>query len=308
MNLKLFPKSLAKSEWTPENCIRVFPYRTKWTPTDALSFIGECPLFPPSTDLPVLVSVTFSWHLDEAERIAATWRERFSSVTIGGPALDDSGGDFMPGLFLPIGCTITSRGCPKKCGYCSVPYREGPPRLLPVKAGWIVQDNNLLALPEHHVRSVFDMLKRQPHPASFNGGLDKHFLQEWHRELFDGIRTNEFWFACDTGGDFASLERVARIMDGISIEKMRCYTMIGYDSETPLEAERRIERVYKTGFLPFCQLYQPLTVRRPRQYPEEWKRVHRKWSRPAAYRSNGPKEVDGLFGDRGHVPEQNEQS
>lgn len=262
--------------------IRVFPHRNKWTPTDELTFIGEPPMFRPGNRLiPVRVSATFTWHKAEAERIAAAWASFYDDVQVGGPAYGDPGGEFVPGRFLKEGCTITSRGCPKRCGWCVVPRREGAVRELPIKPGWIVQDNNLLACSEPHIRAVFDMLRTQNRAAFFNGGLDKHYLKDWHRDLFDSIKIGELWFACDTANDMPALEKASRILDGISIEKRRCYTMIGYQGETIVDAERRLERVYELGFLPFCQLFQPDETK---TYSEDWRRLHRKWSRPAAYR------------------------
>jgi hypothetical protein len=265
--------------------IRVFPARTHWTPDDAFAFVGEPPLFRPGTpDTPVMVSATFTWHKREAERIAASWRNFYRNVSIGGPAYGDPGGEFTPGRFLKTGCTITSRGCPKRCGWCVVPKNEGALRELPIKPGWIVQDNNLLACSEPHLRAVFDMLRQQERRAFFNGGLDKHFLRDWHRPLFDSISIGELWFACDTSADLPSLERAAKILAGIPLRKLRCYTMIGYDTESVAEAERRVERVFELGFMPFCQLYQPDETK---VYPLEWRQVRRKWSRPAAYMKSG---------------------
>ena len=264
--------------------IRVFPHRTKWTPTDQWAFFGEPPLFRPTNKkIPVRVSVTFTWHKREAERIALAWKDHYDDVQIGGPAYENPGGEFTPGMFLKQGCTITSRGCPKRCGWCVVPTREGQIRELKIKPGWIVQDNNLLACSEKHIRAVFDMLRGQEQRIYFNGGLDKHFLKDWHRELFDSIKIGELWFACDISHDLPWLERAAKILDGIPLRKRRCYTMIGYDGESLLEAEHRIERVFELGFMPFCQLYQPDETK---VYPEEWRKVRRKWSRPAAYMGN----------------------
>lgn len=261
--------------------IRVFPHRNKWTPTDELAFFGEPSLFiPQDRTIPVRVSVTFTWHRKEAERIAESWRYFFDDVQVGGPAYGDPGGDFTPGRFLKAGCTITSRGCPKSCGFCVVPQREGKLRELEIKPGWIVQDNNLLACSESHIRAVFDMLREQKRAIYFNGGLDKHFLKDWHRDLFDSISIGELWFACDTAQDIHWLERASRILDGIPLRKRRCYTMIGYDNETITQAEARIERVFALGFMPFCQLYQPDETR---TYLEDWRHLRRKWARPAAY-------------------------
>lgn len=259
--------------------IRVFVCKTQWTPDDELAFIGHPPLFLPATpETQVLISVTFSWHLRRAELLRQEWADHYRNVQIGGPAFGDAGGEFTPGMFLKSGCTITSRGCVKKCGWCV--ERNNPLRELAIKPGWIVQDSNLLACSERHVRTVFDMLRAQHRRIYFNGGLDKHFLQEWHRPLFDSIPIGELWFACDLAGDLPALGRAARILDGIPLRKRRCYTMIGYDHETPAQAEKRIERVFELGFMPFCQLYQPDETK---TYSKEWRDIRRKWSRPAAY-------------------------
>jgi hypothetical protein len=226
--------------------------------------------------------VVFKWCRDLAEKIAASWRDHYDTVLIGGPAYGDYGDDFTPGMYMKHGCTITSRGCVKHCGWC--PEKDRPLRELAVKPGWIVQDSNLLACSERHVRAVFDMLREQDRSITFSGGLDKHFLKPWHRELFDSIKIEALWFACDITSDLPWLEKAAEILEGIPTEKLRCYTMIGYDDvPEPLDvAEHRIERVFELGFLPFCQLYKPDDY--VKIYPPEWKAVQRKWARPAAYR------------------------
>jgi hypothetical protein len=265
---------------TGERPIRVFPTRTHWTPDDERVFIGDPPLFRPGTiDTPVWVSVTFKWDIARGEKLRQAWSAFYRNVEVGGPAYDDPGGEFTPGLFLKKGCTITSRGCVKKCGWCV--ERNRPLREIAIKPGWIVQDSNLLACSESHIRAVFDMLREQKRNIFFNGGLDKHFLKDWHRELFDTIPIGELWFACDVSSDLPWLERAAKILEGIPLRKRRCYTMIGYDVEPIAAAEKRLERVFELGFMPFCQLYQPDTG--VKVYPKDWRDLRRKWSRPAAY-------------------------
>jgi hypothetical protein len=242
--------------------IRVFPERNKWTPVDDLAFVGHPPFEqfrPVDPNTPVHVSVTFTWHRKLARELAEAWKVYYKRVSIGGPAYDDKGGEFVPGRYLKIGSTITSRGCPKKCGWCKVPFSEGELREMPIKPGWIVQDNNLLACSESHLHKVFEMLRGQKRNIFFNGGLDKDFLKPRHRELFDSIPIGELWFACDRGKDYERLDRIRPILADIPQRKLRCYTMIGYDEETLIEAEKRIEKVFMLGFLPFSQLYQPPT-------------------------------------------------
>jgi len=262
--------------------IRVFPKRTKWTPTDNLTFVGyPPPLFLPE-DQPVMISVVFTWDIPEAERLLQAWKCFYKNVYIGGPAFDDPGGEFEPGRFIKSGVTITSRGCIRTCPHCFVPAREGNIRELPIRDGWIVQDNNLLACTRAHIEAVFDMLRRQKKAAVLSGGLDIRLLQPWHRELLDSIRINELWVACDSAAMIPMLERAATALDGIPQRKKRCYAMIGYNGEKISEAEKRLETIYKFGFDPFCQLYRG---EKQQDYSQDWKNLNYKWSRPAAYHS-----------------------
>lgn len=52
---------------------RVFPRATACTPKDEYAFVGDIPLFFPEDITEVHVSVTFSWDLPEAERLARAW-------------------------------------------------------------------------------------------------------------------------------------------------------------------------------------------------------------------------------------------
>ncbi len=262
--------------------IRVFPRRTKWTPTDELCFIGDPPLFKPPMSHDVFVSCTFTWDIPEAQRLYEAWRTYYHHVELGGPAYGDPGGEFIPGTFIKPGITITSRGCPKHCPWCFVSDREGKIRELDIKSGWIIQDNNLLACSPRHIIKVFEMLKKENRGIKFSGGLDTEYLDLWHIELLKSIKIDECWFACDWSGSIARLERIAKLMEWLPESKKRCYVLIGYDEERIQEARLRLAEVYSLGFLPFPQLYQePRKIK----YTQEWKDLARKWSRPAAYRS-----------------------
>ena len=69
--------------------IRVFPQRTSQTPSDELAFVGDPPLFQPSEEMPVRVSVAFTWDRAEGERLRQAWAQHYSDVQIGGPAFGD---------------------------------------------------------------------------------------------------------------------------------------------------------------------------------------------------------------------------
>lgn len=266
--------------------IRVFARKTSMTPNkDDLAFYDEPPLFN-LPDMPVMVSVTFSWDVSRGHLLAAAWRKRVgeSKVFVGGPAFSRLGmkNDFVAGRFLKKGITITSRGCLKKCSWCRVWFAEGPLKEINITPGHIIQDNNLLSCSRGHIEKVFAMLEEQ-RGVQFKGGLDIDYLEPWHVEAFKQLSINELWVACDNEVGIKRLDKAADLLSDFSIEKRRCYVLIAHtDAETPAEAEKRCEAVLAKGFLPFAQLYQPV-VRK--EYTPEWKAVARKWSRPAAYRS-----------------------
>lgn len=261
--------------------IRVFPRKTKWSPTDDLAFFDEPPLFA-LPDLPVMVSVTFSWDIERGKRLGDSWGKRSREVWIGGPAFDDPGEEFVPGRFLCKGVTITSRGCRKKCKFCYVPKREGHIRELPIRDGWVVQDNNLLACSAIHIAKVFDMLEHQPIPASFPGGLDLDYLTRWHvsclKELRAKHRFAALWVAFDGPRGMKNLDKAKDFLSDFSQEQKFAYVLVGYKDDTHSDAEGRCEKVYNADFLPFAMLWDGNS-------DPTWKALQRKWARPAIYRS-----------------------
>ena len=104
---------------------------------------------------------------------------RVAPVKVGGVAYGDRGEDFVPGRYVKPGYVFTSRGCPRRCWFCSVWKRDPVPRLLPVTDGWNILDDNLLACPRGHVEAVFAMLRRQKRRMEFTGGLEALALEDY---------------------------------------------------------------------------------------------------------------------------------
>jgi hypothetical protein len=269
-----------------DKIIRVFPRQTSYTPDDSSAIIGMPTLFHstflPSKNIHIHISVTFTWDIPIARKLKKEYELFFRNVHIGGPAFNDPGDEFVIGLYVKKGIVFTSRGCNKKCTFCFVPKREGKLRELEIKDGWILNDNNILQCSNSHISRVFEMLKRQPYPIEFKGGIDKTILKESHRQLFDSVKIKSIWLSCDTDSGLKPLYKASQILEGISIEKKRCTVMIGFNNESILNAEKRLNKVYNLGFLPFAQLYRSTSEI---HYTQTWKDLSRKWSRPIIYRS-----------------------
>jgi len=260
--------------------LRVFPRRTAQTPDDDLALVGgQMPLGLPEVD-EVHVSVSFTWDLAEGERLARAY-ERVAPVKIGGPATGERGGDFTPGLYLKTGNVITSRGCPGRCWFCAVPEREGPVRELPIAEGWNLQDDNLLACSENHIREVFAMLKRQRKQAHFTGGLEAGRLRAWHVELLRDLKPKQMFFAYDRPQELKALQRAGRILLDSGFTRashgLRCYVLVGHEGDTQEAAAKRLRQAMEAGFLPMAMLYRDEQGQRN----PEWASFQRQYARPA---------------------------
>ena len=259
--------------------LRVFPRRTNATPTDELAIIGYPGLIRPEADH-CHVSCAFTWDLPEAERMAEAW-SRFLPTTLGGPGTGMRGEEFTPGMYLSEGHTITSRGCPNSCWFCDVWRREGPVRELPIRDGWIVNDDNLLACSSEHIAAVFAMLRRQPHRADLRGGLEAKRMTDRIAMMIAEIRPVQVWFAYDEEEDWQPLVDAVRMLrrhDARGGRWLRAYCLIGYPGDTIDAADKRLSECCALGVMPMAMLYRDA---RGAKDPI-WARFQRGWVRGPA--------------------------
>ena len=260
---------------------RVFPRKTAASPDDDLAFFGPPPmLILPEVD-EVHISVAFTWDMPIAEWLYDQWSIVGVPIKMGGPAFNEPGGEFFPGMYLKRGYTITSRGCPNRCWFCAVPKREGHGiRELEIKDGWNILDDNLLACSEDHIRSVFEMLKRQPHRPLFTGGLEAKILKPWHADLIREAKTERLYMAYDTPDDLEPLREAGKIMreSGITAASHTagCYCLIGYRGDTFDKAVKRLKETVEAGFVPYAMLYRD----EKGEANSEWRKFQREWCRP----------------------------
>lgn len=267
--------------------IRVFPRRTKATPDDPLAYCGPPDLFAHGLEAEAVhVSVAFTYDKPRAEDLAREW-ERIAPVSIGGVAYGDPGHEFVPGRYVKAGYVFTSRGCPRRCWFCSVWKRDPVPRLLPIVDGWNVLDDNLLACPEAHVRAVFAMLARQRRRVEFTGGLEALALEDYQVHLLASLKPRpNCFFAYDPGDAFETLASAGRrlLAAGFTARshRLRCYVLIGFPRDTFAAAEHRLAQVAGVGFTPMAMLWRPENPAQERHAPgPEWRAFQRRWARPA---------------------------
>lgn len=269
--------------------IRVFPRKTKATPDDALAYFGPPDFFAEADE--VHVSVTFTYDKRAAEYLAEQWRH-VAPIKVGGVAYGDRGEDFIPGRYIKSGYIFTSRGCPRRCWFCSVWKRDPVPRLLPIIDGHNILDDNLLACPRAHVEAVFAMLRRQKRRVEFTGGLEALSLQDYQVDLLAGLtpRPNMF-FAYDPQDEFETLQSAARrlLAAGFTAasHRMRAYVLIGYPKDTFALAEMRLQQMRSIGFTPMAMLWRPETPSQEKHAPAPaWRGFQRQWARPAIIHSS----------------------
>lgn len=287
--------------------IRVFPRQTKATPDDELAYYDgkDRSALPGLWDEAdeVHVDCTFTADMPKAERLANAWRPVTQNVKIGGVGWrtteqphGDTSLDFVPGLYIKRGYTFTSRGCPRSCWFCNVPKKWKGPNLLPIKDGWNILDDNLLACPRSHVEQVFSMLRRvgveQRRRIEFTGGLEARALEDYQVGLLADLKPlPSCFFAYDPGDPFETLESAAQRMLAAGFSqashRFRCYVLIGYPKDTFSLAERRLKDMLRIGFTPMAMLWQPETPSAQKWKPSpNWKQFQRRWVRPAIIYAN----------------------
>ena len=265
--------------------LRIFPRKTNATPDDADVRIRRFPTLFDEAD-EIHISVAFTWDLPWAEMAEKQWKA-VAPVKVGGPALNERGGDFVPGLYMKKGYVITSRGCYNRCWFCNVPKREGYGlRELPITDGWIVTDDNLLACSPEHIDKVFEMLKRQPKRPQFVGGLEARLLTREMATKLYGLNPVTLFFAYDTPEDYEPLVQAGKYLRMAGFKKSnqiaRCYVLCGYKGDTFEDAELRMLMAWDAGFFPFAMLYRDKSGK----VQKDWKQFQRLWANPFIIATN----------------------
>lgn len=259
--------------------IRVFPYRTSYTPIDEYAFVGYPPISPLPEHDEIHVSCTFTWDKESCEDLAFKWEGVTNSpVRLGGIAYHSETTDFIPGLYIKPNIIFTSRGCNNNCKWCIVPKVEGRLKEIHIFQGNIIQDNNFLQTSKTHKEKVFNMLRKQKQ-ISFRGGLETELIDDHFISNISSLRIADLWLACDTDSKLKYLKKACEKLKkaGFNQNKIRCYVLIGDDME---RNRKRLIEVFNAGAIPFGQLYRDFSDIKTK-YSNEWCKFERIWQRPA---------------------------
>jgi hypothetical protein len=124
------------------------------------------------------------------------------------------------------------------------------------------------------------MLSKQKEKPRFTGGLDTKYLEIWHIEEIERLKTDKAFFAYDEEKDYEPLVMASEIIREVTGKTNRgrymCYVLIGYPKDTFEKAEIRLRRVVDLGMTPMAMLYRDKSG----IVDKTWQRFQREWIRP----------------------------
>lgn len=173
---------------------------------------------------------------------------------------------------------FSSRGCIRRCKFCSVPQlepdfiaKESIKHLIyPGHRKVILWDNNILASP--HWRNVFDELEELGLEADFNQGLDARLITEEVATRVKRMKVPTVRLAYDSDSVKAPLEKAISLLKEVGVDGRRIivYCLYGF-LDTPQDFFHRITDLVNWGVVTYPMRYQPLEPCSKDSYvPSNW--------------------------------------
>jgi len=206
----------------------------------------------------VYISCSYSWNAPRALSMASMYSAMGCDVHVGGYGVNDAKLPPMVEHILPdydlygldYSLGFTSRGCPRKCPWCTVPKMEGDIRdhapikefLDPRHEKVILLDNNFLASPKWKENMEFLVVNRLQ--VNFHQGLDIRLVDDekanwlrlvkaynWH------FTDNYLHFSFDNTMMEKAVRRGVEILRAHGVRhRLMFYFLIGYGEHSPEEA------------------------------------------------------------------------
>lgn len=163
---------------------------------------------------------------------------------------------------------FSSRGCVRKCSFCSAPTLEPEYRtkksiknlVYPGHKRIIFWDNNILASP--YLKNIFEELKELNLEVDFNQGLDARLIDEEISLSIKELKTKFIRLAYDSNGIKKSLKRSIKLLNDIGINgrKIVVYCLYNFQ-DTPEDFLERIKDLLDMGVVAYPMRYEPLEPR-----------------------------------------------
>jgi len=162
---------------------------------------------------------------------------------------------------------FASRGCLRRCGFCSVPKLEGRPNSLrygirhliyPGHKRVILWDNNILG--NSNWRDVFDELIELGLEVDFNQGLDARLVTDEVAERIGRIRMSVVRLAYDFYGIGPAVKRAIERLEAAGKRRrdIVVYTLFNY-TDDPGDFLDRVKDLLSWGVVTYPMRYEPLT-------------------------------------------------
>jgi hypothetical protein len=176
---------------------------------------------------------------------------------------------------------FASRGCVRKCGFCSVPKLEGRPQDLkygirnmiwPKHSRVILWDNNILG--NANWRAVFDELAEIGLLVDFNQGLDARLITDEVALKLTRLKFGTLRIAYDYKGVGPFVQKALERLEsaGISRRRVVVYTLYNY-LDDPENFKTRVEEILSWGAVSYPMRFEPLTSLTKNAY------ISPRWSR-----------------------------
>ena len=193
---------------------------------------------------------------------------------------------------------FASRGCIRKCGFCSVPKLEGRPQAFkfgirqfvwPGHTKVILWDNNILG--NANWRVVFDEIAEMGLEVDFNQGLDARLITDEVAQRLAGLRFYNLRIAYDYKGVGPFVERALERLEaaGISRRRVVVYTLYNYIDD-PENFKTRVEEILTWGATSYPMRFEPLTSLTKNAY------VSPRWTREGLQNVAAARRVIGFAG------------
>ena len=193
---------------------------------------------------------------------------------------------------------FASRGCVRKCGFCSVPKLEGRPQafkfgirhlIWPGHTRVILWDNNILG--NANWRPIFDELHEIGLEVDFNQGLDARLITDEVAASLRGLKFRNIRIAYDYKGVGPYVEKALERLEGAGVPRRRVvvYTLYNYIDD-PENFKTRVGEILTWGATSYPMRFEPLTSLTKNAY------VSPRWTREQLQQVAATRRVMGFAG------------